>query len=139
VSHKLVRLSMSIEEPLYEKLEEMVASSRYSNRSEFLRDLIRQRLVDQAWQHDEEALGTVTLLYDHHTRELSAKLTEEQHHHHHEILFTTHVHLDHDLCAETILIHARAGKIEEIYNDLRRQKGVLHAALSISSTGKKLR
>jgi CopG family nickel-responsive transcriptional regulator len=136
---ELVRLSMSLEQPLFDRLEEMVGRTGYTNRSEYLRDLIRKNLVDEAWEQNDDALGTVTLLYDHEKRRLGERLTHEQHHHHDAILCTTHVHLDHHLCAETIMIRARAGDIQGIYDALRRQKGVLHAALSISTTGRKLR
>jgi CopG family nickel-responsive transcriptional regulator len=136
---ELVRLSMSLEEPLYRLLEQMVERSGYTNRSEYLRDLIRNSLVEHSWQANEDALGTITLLYDHETRHLGERLTHEQHHHHDEILFTTHVHLDPRLCAETILVRAQAGEIQTIYDRLRQQKGVLHATLSISTTGRHLR
>ncbi len=136
---ELVRLSMSLERPLYDRLEELVRNSGYTNRSEYLRDLIRNTLVDQAWEQNDDALGTVTLLYNHEHRHLGERLTHEQHHHHDAILFTTHVHLDDHLCAETIMIRAKAGEIQTIYDRLRQQKGVLHAALSISTTGRKLR
>ena len=65
---ELVRMSMSIERPLFRKLEKMVAKSRYGNRSEFLRDLIREHLVDEEWDRNAESIGTITLIYDHHAR-----------------------------------------------------------------------
>ncbi|MHC4885828.1 MAG: ribbon-helix-helix protein, CopG family, partial [Planctomycetota bacterium] len=76
----LVRMSLSLERPLYQRLEQMVEESGYSNRSEFVRDMIRGQMVKQAWEGDEEALGTITLIYDHHQRELNARLTHLQHH-----------------------------------------------------------
>ena len=134
----LVRMSLSIEKPLFNHLEKLVADSDYHNRSEFVRDMIRERLVEQEWQANEEAVGTITLVYDHHARLLSEKLTDLQHHHHHAILATTHVHLDEHMCVEMILTKGPANRLREIASLLRRQKGVLHAALSMSSTGKQL-
>lgn len=134
----LVRLSFSIERPLYEQLEELVHKTGYSNRSEFVRDLIRHRLVEREWAQDEEVVGTVTLVYDHETRELSKKLTHVQHHHHDAVLATTHVHLDERLCAEMILVKGKAGAIRRLADELGQQKGVLHASLSLSSTGEEL-
>ncbi|MCC6143689.1 MAG: nickel-responsive transcriptional regulator NikR [Candidatus Hydrogenedentes bacterium] len=134
----LVRLSFSIEKPLYKRLERLMRASRNQNRSEFLRDLIRGRLVEQAWELNEEALGTITLIYNHHVRQLSDKLTDLQHEHHHNIMATTHVHLDHDNCAEMIMVKGRADDIRKLAEALGSQKGVLHAALSMSSTGKRL-
>ena len=134
----LVRTSVSIEKPLLRRLEKMIRGSRYSNRSEFIRDMIRERLVEQEWQHDEEVVGTITLIFDHHVRLLSEKLTDLQHDHHGTILATTHVHLDKHICVEMIMLKGRAGVIRQIADLLRQQKGVLHAGLSISSTGRKL-
>lgn len=134
----LERLSISIEAPLLAQLEKLVKNSHYTNRSEFIRDLIRNKIVEQEWERDEEALGTVTLLYDHHTRGLSDRLTHLQHDHHSNILATTHVHLTHDLCAEMIMIKGKARLIRALSDAMSREKGVLHASLSLSSSGRKL-
>jgi len=135
---ELVRLSFSLEKPLMDQLEQLVQRSGYTNRSEFVRDMIRERLVDTQWQDDQEVLGTITLVYDHHARRLSEKLIDLQHDHHREILVTTHVHLSHDVCAEVILVRAKASHVRELADALRKQKGVLHADLSTSSTGSEL-
>jgi CopG family nickel-responsive transcriptional regulator len=135
---ELVRMSVSIEKPLFRNLERMIRGSRYTNRSEFLRDLIRERLVEEEWQHDREVVATITLVYDHHVRLLNRKLTDLQHDHHGRILASTHVHLDKHMCAEMIMLKGRAGEIKQIGDLLRQQKGVFHAGLSMSSTGKML-
>jgi CopG family nickel-responsive transcriptional regulator len=134
----LVRLSITMEKPLYAKLEQLLQETQYGNRSEFVRDLVRARLVEEQWKGSEEALGTITLIYNHDQRNLSAKLTATQHHHHHLVLATTHVHLDHHNCAEMIMCKGSARDIEEMAAALGREKGVLHANLSISSTGRQL-
>ncbi len=138
MSSELVRLSFSLERSLLNRLEKLLAASRYTNRSEFIRDMIRDRLVAEEWVRGQEALGTVTLLYDHHTRGLSEKLTDVQHDHQANVLATTHVHLTHDLCAEMIMATGKADDIQALADALRQQKGVLHAALSMSSVGKRL-
>ena len=135
---KLVRLSMSIEKPLYDKLERIVERKGYENRSEFLRDTIREMIVDEQWDKNEEVVGTIMLIYDHNRRELSEKLTDIQHHEHGMILAATHVHLDHDLCAEMIMARGKAGEIRRLSDSLRQQRGVLHSNLITSSTGKDL-
>jgi CopG family transcriptional regulator, nickel-responsive regulator len=134
----LVRVSLSLEKSLYDSMEDLVSKSGYENRSEFIRDLLRDRLVREEWEKNEEAVGTITLIYDHHARMLSEKITQLQHHHHHEILATTHVHLDDRMCAEVVLVKGAAESIRHIADEMRRQKGMLHAALSMSSTGRKL-
>jgi CopG family nickel-responsive transcriptional regulator len=134
----LVRLSFSLEEPLSEALSGLVEGSGYTNRSEFIRDLIRDRMVAGQWQRDEEAVGTITLVFNHHLRRLAEKLTDLQHRHHHLVLTTTHVHLDAHLCIEVVLARGRAGDIRGLADALRQQKGVLHGALTLSSTGSSL-
>jgi CopG family nickel-responsive transcriptional regulator len=135
---ELERLSFSLERPLLARLEKLQRESGYTNRSEFLRDLIRSRLVQRTWERDREAVGTITLVYDHHVRRLGEKLTDLQHDHHEVILATTHVHLDHDRCVEVILVRGRASRIRAIADGLRRHKGVLHAELSMSYAGREL-
>lgn len=136
----LVRLSISLEKPLANRLERLVRGSRYTNRSEFIRDLIRQRLVEQQWADErQEVVGTVTLVYDHHARQLTDKLIDIQHEHHDHILATTHVHLSHDHCAEMIMVRGSTARVRQLVDDLRKQRGVLHAGLTMSATGAALR
>jgi CopG family transcriptional regulator, nickel-responsive regulator len=135
---RIVRLSFSIEKPLLKRLEELIRDGQYTNRSEFIRDLIRDQLVQKEWERNEEAVGTVTLLYNHHSHGLSDALTHLQHHYHHVILASTHIHLDKELCAEIVVVKGRAKEIQQLSSMLRQQKGVLHATLSVSSTGKHL-
>jgi len=136
----LERISISLEKTLARKLEGLVKDSSYENRSEFVRDLIRHELVQKEWDTSTaEVIGTVTLLYDHHQRDLQGRLTDIQHDHHHHVLATTHVHLDHHLCAEMIMLKGPALTLRKLADALRKEKGVLHAALSVGSTGKSLR
>ena len=138
MKNDLERISVSIEKPLLRRLEKMIRGSRSSNRSEFVRDMIRERLVEEEWERDREVLGTITLVYDHHVRLLNKKLTDLQHHHHGTVLAATHVHLDQNICAEMIMLKGKATEIKGIADLLRKQKGVFHAGLSMSSTGRKL-
>ena len=131
----LTRLSISIETSLEEKLERLVERSGYGNRSEFIRDLIRDRLVEKEWQGDGEAVGTITLVYDHHARGVAEKLTDLQHDQHDVVMAATHVHLDHNLCVEVIICRGQPPDIRAMAGRLRQQKGVLHGALTMSSTG----
>ncbi len=135
---ELIRLSLSIEKSLFRQLEKLVSQTGYSNRSEFIRDMIRDRLVEKKWKANHVVVGTITLIYNHNVRNLSGKLTSVQHHHHNEILATTHVHLTEDICAEMILVKGKAEKVRHIADSLRQQKGVLHAELSMSAMGDEL-
>ena len=134
----LMRVSFTIERSLYEELEKLLATTQYENRSEFIRDMVRERLVRDSWRRNEEAVGTITMVYDHHQRDLSSAITHVQHEHHDAILATTHVHLTHDLCVEMIMVRGLAAQIESLADELRSRKGVLHVAVSMSSTGKRL-
>ena len=135
---QLHRFSFSIEKPLADKLEKMIQESHYENRSEFIRDLVRGKMVAEEWETDGEALGTISLLYDHHKRLLSEKLIAVQHHHAAKVLAATHVHLDERICAEMIMVKGKGVDIQHLFDHMRQEKGVLHAAISLSSTGKKM-
>ena len=134
----LMRVSFTIERSLYDELEKLLATTRYENRSEFIRDLVRERIVRDSWRRNEEAVGTITMVYDHHQRDLSGAITQVQHEHHDAILATTHVHLTHDLCVEMIMVRGLAATIDTLADELRSRKGVLHVSVSMSSTGKRL-
>lgn len=134
----LVRLSFSLEKNLYDRLESVARTRQYGNRSEFIRDILRDRLVEDEWEKNHETLGTITLVYNHHHRKTNQALTGVMHRHHTVVLATTHIHLDEAICAEMIMLRGRARQLREIADSLGQQKGVLHTALSMSSTGKKL-
>jgi len=135
----IVRVSVSIERPLFRKLEGLVGSSHYQNRSKFIRDLILDHLVQREWRANEELLGTISLVYDHHARGLSQRLIRQQHRFRGRVLATTHVHLDEHLCAEMLMVRGRGKDIQALTNRLQREKGVLHAILAAGTTGKHLR
>ncbi|MDD4538623.1 MAG: nickel-responsive transcriptional regulator NikR [Lentisphaeria bacterium] len=136
---QLVRLSMSLDEELGHALDGLVRAANYQNRSEYVRDMIRERIVDQEWeQNAASVLGTITLLYNHHQRELCGRLTEIQHDAQVHILAATHVHLSHEICAEMIMVSGSAAEIRKLYLALKQPRGILHAALSMSSTGEEL-
>ena len=134
----LRRFSIAMEQRLFERLERMVRKAGYANRSEFIRDLLRDRLVDEQWTDGDEVIGTITIVYKHDTRMLSERLTRVQHLRHDLVLATTHIHLDEAMCAEMIMARGNAKEIRKLVDLLRQQKGVLHATLCVGSTGKSL-
>lgn len=135
---EIARVSLSLETSLLEKLDSLAKENDYQNRSEFIRDLIRDQLTRKQWDHDEEVIGTLTLVYNHHQRGLTEKLVELQHHCHETVLAATHVHLTHEICAEMIMLRGRGKGIRKLANAIRQQRGVLHAELSMSTTGEKI-
>ena len=136
---EITRFGISIDERLLDKFDALIDEKGYSNRSEAIRDLIRNALVEEEWaRENQEMVGTVSLVYDHHTRDLSDKLTEHQHSHHKEIISALHVHLDAHHCLEVVLIKGKAKKIKKLAEELIGTKGVKHGKLMASTTGKGL-
>lgn len=137
---ELVRFGVSISAGLLESFDKIIAKKSYNNRSEAIRDLIRNQLVEMEWEtEDEEVAGTITLIYDHHVRGLSNLLLEVQHDYHNLILSTMHLHLDHHNCLEVLAVKGVTKKVREIAERLISVKGVKHGQLTITSTGKNLR
>jgi len=135
----LTRIGVALDADLLEKFDQLIEQRGYSNRSEAFRDLIRNELVEEAWKSPEsEVVGSVTLVYDHHVRQLSDKLLDVQHDHHDAILSTLHVHLDHHNCLEVLLVKGKAADVQRIANALISTKGVKHGRLTLSSSGENL-
>lgn len=132
-----VRFGVSIDERLLDSFDNLIGSKGYSNRSEAVRDLIRNALVDDQWSHndEEEMVGTVSLVFNHHTRELSDKLTEHQHSHHQNIVSALHVHLDAHHCLEVVVIKGKAKDIRRLADELIGTKGVKHGRLMTTTSG----
>ena len=133
------RFSVSIDEDLLDRFLHMTRKHGYANRSESLRDVMRDALVREEWNGKDEIVGTITIVYDHHTRELTKRLTRIQHDHCHAVLATMHVHLDHDNCLEVIAVQGKASEVQVIADTLIGTRGVKHGKLSATTTGKELR
>lgn len=135
----LARFGISLDPRLLQQFDALIAAKGYVNRSEAIRDLIRGSLVEAQWSRDEvELVGTVTLVYDHHTRDLSDKLTEHQHSHHDAIISSLHVHLDAHNCLEVVVLKGQARVVQRIADELIGTKGVKHGKLVTSTTGQDL-
>jgi CopG family transcriptional regulator, nickel-responsive regulator len=133
---KTIRFGMSIDEQLLDRFDQLITEKGYVNRSEAIRDLIRNTLINEKWERDdEEAIGTITLVYDHHTRELSDRLIEHQHQHYHHIVSTLHVHLDQHHCLEVTVVKGKTLDIRRLADELIGAKGVKHGKLVTTTTG----
>ena len=136
---KITRFGVSIDQKLLEHFDEKISSEGYLNRSEAIRDLIRESLVEKEWKlGDGEMIGVVSLVFSHSQRELTEALTEIQHHHYPSIISAVHIHLDHDNCLEVLILKGKGKKIRTITDELKTLRGVKHCQLSISTTGKEL-
>ena len=133
------RFSVSIESDLLGRFLRLAKRHGWGNRSKAIRNLMREALVREEWQGDEEIVGTITIVYDHHKRELTDRLTSIQHDHHECILATTHIHLDHDNCMEMIAVQGTATQVQRIADTVIGTRGVKHGTLTATTTGKKLK
>ncbi|MCG3113280.1 MAG: nickel-responsive transcriptional regulator NikR (plasmid) [Candidatus Manganitrophus sp.] len=135
----VVRFGVSIHESLLKQFDQYIEEKRYTNRSEALRDLIRDHLVEQEWDENKETVGTITIVYDHGVHELMEKLTDLQHHYSSLIRSTLHIHLDQHRCLEVLVVRGRSGEIKRIADSLIATKGVKHGKLTATTTGKDLK
>jgi len=133
---KVSRFGVSLERGLLKKFDQRRREKKYTNRSEAIRDLIREDLVKAEWDSDKKIAGAITLTYDHHKRELVNKLMDIQHDFGEIIISAQHIHLDHNNCLEIIAIQGPSREAQELADSLKSVKGVKHGTLSMSTTGK---
>ncbi|MEQ1883833.1 MAG: nickel-responsive transcriptional regulator NikR [Bryobacteraceae bacterium] len=130
----LSRIGIAIPEGLLEQFDKLMARKSYTNRSEAIRDLIRDALVEEeTYKDNQSVVGTLTLVYDHHQRLINDKLVDMQHQHFHQIVSTLHVHLDHDNCLEVVVLRGRAGQVRQVADRLIAARGVRHGKLTLTS------
>lgn len=133
------RFGVSIDDELLTKFDQLIARKGYTNRSEAIRDLIRNSLVQTEWESvSADTIGTITIVYNSHTHELSDLLTHIQHGYHRFIIATTHVHLDDKNCLEVLIVRGKGEEIKKISDRLISARGVKHGKLSLTTTGKNI-
>ena len=135
---ELIRFGVSLPKKLLDQFDRVIGKKGYTNRSEALRDLIREDLVEREWEEGAEVVGVIMLVFDHHSRELQNSITDIQHRHLAEIISSQHVHLDHQNCLEVIILKGRAGQVQKLSDLLKAQRGVKHCSLNMSTTGSRI-
>jgi len=136
----IIRFGVSLDNILLERFDSLIEKKGYANRSEAIRDLIRDSLVMEEWESSAaETVGTITIVYSHETRELTDTLTDLQHRYHSSIISAMHIHLDEHNCLEVIVVKGRAKDIKAIADRLIGTKGVKHGKLTVTTTGKHLK
>ena len=135
---ELVRFGVSLEKTLLDRFDKLIGEQQYTNRSEALRDLIRRELVQRQWREGSDVAGAITLVYDHHKRDVISKVTDTQHDFQEVIISTQHIHLDHHNCLEIVAARGKAEEVQRLADALRSIKGVRHTTLSMSSTGREI-
>ncbi len=132
---KITRFGVSIEPDLLKKFDKVIKKRGYKNRSEAIRDIIRENLiVEKTEDPNSEAIGTLTMIYDHHAGNLTNRLLDLQHHHHKEILTTTHIHVDHDNCLEVLVLKGKTRNIQKLADNIKSLKGIKHGELVITES-----
>ncbi len=133
---KLVRFGVSLDKQLLGEFDRSIRRRQYTNRSEALRDMIRDTLVGQEWDENKNTVATITYVYDHHVPDLTRKLTHIQHDFQGHILAGMHVHLDHDHCLEVLVVKGKSAEVRKVADALVTVKGVKHGKLTMTTTGK---
>ena len=131
----LYRFGISLEKTLIDAFDRMIDAEQYPNRSEAIRDLIREKLVRKGLGDDRDIAGAIVMTYDHHKRDLAERLMDAQHEFFANIISTQHVHLDHDSCLEIIAVRGKARDIGLLASRLKAMIGVAHLEVSVSSYG----
>lgn len=129
---KIKRFGVSLEESVLNELDSLVQHRKFPNRSQAIRQLIKDALETEQIAKNNLVAGALVLVYDHHKRDLSSKLTQVQHQYHHQILSTQHIHLSHDICLETIALKGKATELLEIADAIITIKGIKHGKLVIT-------
>ncbi len=136
---KVTRFGVSLPPDLLEKFDEYIDSKKYTNRSEAIRDLIRNSLASEEWRNvTGEVMGSISIVYNHHTRDLSDRIGHMQHDYYKNIISTTHIHIDAHNCLEVIIVRGKPGVIQEIADRIISTRGVKLGKLALLSTGKNI-
>lgn len=136
---ELIRFGVSIRAKLLKQFDVLIGQKGYVNRSEAIRDLIRKHLVEHEWEQEEkETLGTLTIVYNHHVRELAGRLDDFQHEHVRNVISSMHVHLDSHNCLEVMILRGMPAEIRSLADHILGVKGVNHGKLVMTSAGGEL-
>ncbi len=131
----LARTGVSLERELLQRFDRAISRKGYQNRSEAIRDLIREHLVQEETELDRVVAGTLTMVYDHHRPNLSEKIIEAQHHAASTVLAATHVHLDHHNCLEVVIMKGQGSELKRLADRIVSLRGVKHGKLVLTTTG----
>ncbi len=136
---RLKRFGVSIPADLVDAFDRLIEGKGYRTRSEAIRDLMRDALVEREWESNTgEVVGTVTIVYNHEVREIARVLTQLQHQYLNAIVCTTHVHMDEHNCMEVLVVRGAAAEVQAIADKLISTRGVKHGKLVCTTTGKSL-
>jgi CopG family nickel-responsive transcriptional regulator len=131
----ITRFGVSFETNLLEKFDQLIKEKGYHNRSEAIRDIVRDKLIEEIKHHeDQEVVGTLTLVFNHHVREVEDKLTSIEHNYHQAIISSLHVHLDKDYCLEVVVMRGKSKLVQQIADYLISLRGIKHGKLIVTGS-----
>jgi len=130
------RIGITFPPELLKRFDDHIKDKGYRTRSKAINDLVREALTQEEWRSgDHEVIGVATMVYNHHVRGLSDRLTDIQHDHHELIISTTHIHIDHHNCLEILILRGPADDIRPMAENLISCRGVLHGKMIFTTTG----
>jgi len=132
---ELVRFGVSLNKELLKKFDKKIKEESYSNRSNAIADLIREELIEQEWHDNKIITGVITIVFDHHKRDLVNNLTNIQHENYKLIISSQHIHLDNDYCFEIVIVKGKPKGLQNLCSKLKAAKGVKQANLNLATTG----
>jgi len=132
---KVSRITISLEETLLENFEKYLNENGFPSRSEGIKHLMRNALVEQDWKKGTNVAGTISLVYDHHKSGVMEKLVDVQHQFESLVVCTQHVHLDHHNCMEVLVLKGDAGDIRDLFTKIKSIKGLKHSSVMMGTTG----
>jgi len=132
---KVSRITISIEEDLLDKFENFLSENGFPSRSEGIKHLVRNALVEQEWEAGVSGAGTISIVYDHHKNGLMERLVAIQHDFEGLVTCSQHVHLDHHNCMEVLVLRGDIGDIKGLFSAIKSIKGLKHSSLTMSTTG----
>src|SRR5512143_3692988 len=126
------RITMSIDEGLAREFDAFCKRRGYTSRSEAMRDLLRREVEANrvAYEARSHCVANLSYIYNHHERELSERLTEAQHEHHDLVVSSMHVHLDHDHCLKSVILHGPTAAVRGFAHRIEAERGVRHGHLN---------
>jgi CopG family nickel-responsive transcriptional regulator len=130
---EIVRFSVSLEADLLGQFDRYCAEGKFATRSEAIRQLLREKLTTAAWSADAaDVAASLTLVYDHHRARLTDRMIDIQHAHTDRVVSSMHVHLNHDLCMEVIVLRGPSGELQRLASELTGLKGIHQAQLVVA-------
>jgi CopG family nickel-responsive transcriptional regulator len=131
---EIVRFGVSLDGSLLKEFDEKIAAEGYETRSKAVSDLLKEYVIGKEFDSGGNVAGAITILYDHHNRDLLSDLMQLQHDYHEEVISIQHIHLDHDNCLEILAVKGGADSIKELYSSLKTMKGIKHTSINVTGT-----